>query len=499
MMSSKVLKETIRFITILVLGAIIAACNGSSGSSGSSGPQLCNQVGNDSPALYLRLMSSSSNWGSYDIAYNNCGGLPYSSNESNSTSSWNVYSQQNGQGNLYGTISVSYNTASGVTKLLSYESVVDAAYYLESVAVTLESTLTPTLTAENVVCPNCVPYSYPTSPASYSSGAKYRGVNLAGAEYDYAFQLPSLKDGGAYANQGMNTIRLPFLWEYLQSSSTNTQVKVDDPSVAINFNNPNAKNYAALVDQYVSKGMTVIIDMHNYMRYGSGGNSASTNIIGGSGKASAQQYAAAWVQIGTRFQNNPKVMFDLMNEPNNMSTELVLANYNVVLSALRKAGINNTVLLEGNGYSGAWSWASGGGYGTPNATVFNRDAINDSENNYIINVHQYFDYNYSGTSSDCVASNGSVNISGLTNYLTENDLKAMVTELGGANTQTCADDINTFLSKTISDSKYIGWTGWVGGYYGKSQVNYFGGLADGSQTTTMTNGFGENLTPQYTN
>ena len=334
-------------------------------------------------------------------------------------------------------------------------------------------------------------YNYPTTPSSYST-QQYRGVNLAGGEYDYAFQLPSVSDGAFYAQSGMNTIRLPFKWEYMQSSSTNTQDKVDDPSVAINFSNPNAKAYADLVQQYLDKGMVVILDMHNYMRYGT--NQA---IIGSgtAGSPSAQQYAAAWVQIGTQFKNNPHVIFDLMNEPNTMSTQLVLDNYNAVIPALRFAGINNQVLLEGNGWSGAWSWTSSSyDTATPqksNASVFVPSVIQDSANNYAINVHQYFDSNYSGTSNTCIA-NSVPDISGLTSYLATYGLQAMITELGGANTQDCADDINKFLS-TLPNN-YIGWTGWVGGQNGISQLNYFGVLSDGSQTITMTSGFQPNLT-----
>lgn len=343
----------------------------------------------------------------------------------------------------------------------------------------------------NFTSNNVVPvYNYPTTAVSYSK-QQYRGINLSGGEYDYAFELPSLSDGAFYAQSGMNTIRLPFKWEYLQSSSTNAQYQVNDPSVAIDFNNPNAKAYAALVQQYLSQGMVVILDMHDYMRYGT-----NQGIIGSgaAGAPTAQQYADAWVQIGNQFKNTPNVIFDLMNEPNTMSTQLVLDNYNAVIPALRNAGINNMVLLEGNGWSGAWSWTSNSyDTATPpksNASVFVPSAINDIANNYVINVHQYFDANYSGTSNTCVA-NSVPDISGLSTYLSTYGLQAVITELGGANTQDCANDINNFLS-TLPDS-YIGWAGWVGGQNAMSQVNYLGALGNGTETVTMSNGFQPNL------
>ena len=340
-------------------------------------------------------------------------------------------------------------------------------------------------------------YTYPTTPTKYTN-IPYRGVNLSGGEYDYAFQLPSLGDGAFYAQSGMNTIRLPFKWEYLQSTSTNTQTQDTNPSDPIDFvNNPNAKAYAALVNQYLAQGMTVIIDMHNYMRYGAYDDDSSTNnAIIGSGNIGAPtqaQYAAAWLQIGKQFANESNVIFDLMNEPNTMSTQLILDNYNAVLSVLRQNKINNLVLLEGNSWTGAWSWTSNSyDTATPplsNAQVFVPSAINDSYNNYAINVHQYFDSNYSGT-TNCVNSNP--DISGLVGYLNQYSLKAMVTELGGNNTQVCATDINNFLS-SLSSNYFIGWTGWVGGQNAASLYTYFGPFSDGTQTVTMTGGFGPNL------
>ena len=333
-------------------------------------------------------------------------------------------------------------------------------------------------------------YNYPTVPSQYNT-MPYRGVNLAGGDYDYAFQLPTLSDGAFYAQYGMNTIRLPFKWEYLQSTSTNTQVQDNNPSDPIDFvNNPNAKAYAALVNQYLAQGMIVILDMHNYMRYGT--NQA---IIGNgtAGSPTQAQYAEAWLAIGTEFQNESHVVFDLMNEPNTMSTQLVLDNYNVVLSTLRNAGINNQVLLEGNGWTGAYSWTDNS-YDTAspalsNAEVFVPSAIKDTQNNYVINVHQYFDNGYSGTSDSCLTT--LPDISGLNNYLTQTGLKAIVTELGGGNNQGCATDISAFLGSL--SSSFVGWTGWAGGSNATSLTTYFGPLSNGTQTVTMTNGFQTNL------
>ncbi len=322
-------------------------------------------------------------------------------------------------------------------------------------------------------------YNYPRTPSSYNL-LPYRGVNLSGADYDYSFAIPSINDGAFYAARGMNTVRLPVKWEYLQSGSTDPKVQANDPSIPINFNNPNAKAYANLVNELVAKGMYVIIDMHNYMRYGT-----SQAIIGSGGGPNPTDYANAWGAIAAKFKNDSHVIFDLMNEPNGMPTELILSNYNTAISAIRAVGANNLILLEGNHWSNALYWGTSMDGYSANSKVFLPSAIKDS--NYAINVHQYFDENYSGT-GECVPNSIPI-LSDLNKYLKDNNLKAIVTELGGNNTKDCANDINNFLKSLPNDGTYLGWTGWAGGTNAVTLFTYFG-----PNTLTMIDGYQPHLT-----
>jgi endoglucanase len=332
---------------------------------------------------------------------------------------------------------------------------------------------------------------YPAKPSQYSA-LQLRGVNLSGAEFDYAFNPPSLQDGAYYAAQGMNTIRLPVKWEYLQSDSTDPKQRGNDPAISIDFSHPNAAAYASLVTQYLDKGMTVIIDMHNYMRYG------NNQLIIGSGVSGAptkEQYAAAWAAIANQFKTQSNVIFDLMNEPNQMSSAVLLDDYNAAIAAIRQTGAKNLVLLEGNGWTGAQSWTNPSvDRETPprsNAEVFVPDAIHDSLNYYAINVHQYFDAYNSGTMPECVPGYHP-DISGLNNYLLQYKLNGIVSEMGGANTTTCSNDINAFLN-SLPPTQYIGWVGWSGGTNAQGMNTYFGRLGT-SVTQTMSLGFQPYLT-----
>ena len=100
---------------------------------------------------------------------------------------------------------------------------------------------------------------------------------------------------------------------------------------------------------------------------------------------------------------------------------------------------------------------------------------------------QYFDANYSGT-GECVPNSIPI-LSDLNKYLKDNNLKAIVTELGGNNTKDCANDINNFLKSLPNDGIYLGWTGWAGGVNAVTLFTYFG-----PNTLTMSDGYQLNLT-----
>ena len=59
--------------------------------------------------------------------------------------------------------------------------------------------------------------------SSASNASCFRGINLSGAEfgdrngvYGQKYAYPSKDIIAYYAIKGMNTVRLPFLWEHLQ-------------------------------------------------------------------------------------------------------------------------------------------------------------------------------------------------------------------------------------------------------------------------------------------
>ena len=325
---------------------------------------------------------------------------------------------------------------------------------------------------------------FPT-PTVYNT-LQYRGVNLSGAEFEKPYNLtPSAFDAYYFVTKGMNTVRIPFRWEYLQPNL----------GLAIDFTKGYGKQLMDLVGTLSNAGIYVIVDMHNYMRYplGSGNDGP---VIGVDSKATAVLYAKAWQEIAAeimrRNYNNNYVLLDLMNEPwssrgeslssspSKLSTEIILDNYIAAMTAIRSVGFKGMLLLEGNAFSGLLDWEANY-YGTPNATVFMPKNIPDS--NYAINVHQYLGQNAAPTTTDCVTPSTLLtlkNFSQFVTWMSTNKVPVILTETGGIPSSNCTQDINIFLSALESNAYqpgqggFIGWLGWTGGdaWYPVSDSNF---------------------------
>lgn len=106
-------------------------------------------------------------------------------------------------------------------------------------------------------------------------------------------------------DDGLNAFRLPVSWQYLVNNNLGGTLD------ATNF-----ANYDALVQGCINSGASMcIIDIHNYARW----NGA---IIGQGGPTNAQ-FSSLWSQLATKYANNAKVAFGLMNEPHDGNTSMI--------------------------------------------------------------------------------------------------------------------------------------------------------------------------------
>jgi endoglucanase len=296
----------------------------------------------------------------------------------------------------------------------------------------------------------------------------YRGVNLSSAEWgvssdgtgsipgthgtSYIYPDPAYAAGydavDYYIAKGMTLFRLPFRWERLQRIRNQP------------FDNAELQRLRTTVNRLLSKGAAVLLDPHNYARYG-------TSLIG-SGAVPNSDFADFWRRLANEFKGNPQVLFGLMNEPYGLRTEQWVSSANAAIDAIRGTGAQNLILVPGNAWTGAHSWNQSS-YGTPNAVALLN--IRDPANNVAFEVHQYFDSNFSGMSTSCVSSTiGAEKMRDFTQWLRANGKKGFLGEFAVGTSQTCLAGLENLLAYLDANQDvYIGWTYWAGGpWWGSS-------------------------------
>ncbi len=288
------------------------------------------------------------------------------------------------------------------------------------------------------------------SPARAASTTQYTGVNLAGADFGEAnlpgtygthYTYPTHAEVDYFVAKGMNIFRLPFRWERLQ----HRQLANFDPAELARLDD--------IVNYATGKGANVLLDPHNYARY-------YGEVIGEGVPVSA--FTDFWRKLANRYKSNPRVIFGLMNEPHSMSTELWREAANEAIQTIRATGATNLILVPGNAWSGAHSWAQNW-YGTPNAVAMLD--IRDRGNNYAFEVHQYLNGDSSGATAECVSATiGAERLPEFTRWLRQHGKRGFLGEFAGGRNETCYTALDQMLSYMDSNADvWLGWTWWAAG------------------------------------
>jgi endoglucanase len=278
----------------------------------------------------------------------------------------------------------------------------------------------------------------------------YRGINLAGGEFGSAipgndgsdYRFPTEAEVDYYMSKGMTTFRIGFKWERLQAAANGEFDAAYDAKLG------------AIVTYATSKGAHVILNPHNFARY-------YGNTVGSSQVPNAV-FADFWRRLSTEWASNPKVMFNLVNEPNTMPTEQWVGAANAAIAAIRAAGATNVIVVPGNAWTGAHSWYSNS-YGTPNAVAL-LDVV-DPADNVIFEAHQYLDPDSGGGGGNCVSTTvGSERLAGFIKWLRDNHKKGMIGEFAGGSNPTCNAAVTDMLTTIHGASDVLqGWLWWAGG------------------------------------
>lgn len=276
------------------------------------------------------------------------------------------------------------------------------------------------------------------------------GVNMSGAEFnggksgahlntDYVYPTGAELDWARMHH--MTAIRLPVLWERLQPV-------LDGPLDAGELQQLDAVLAAA-----ASRHLHVIIDLHDYGAY-------RGNDIGGP-KVSDASFATVWRLIALHEAATPNAVFGLMNEPHTIAASRWAISVAAAIHAIRGTGARNLILVSATRWDGAHSFLEGGA--DSNAAAL--ETLRDPADNMAIELHQYFDGDYSGTHTDCLApSNAVATLAPVTDWLRRTRHQGFLGEFGVTSAPGCLATLDAVLSHLDRNRDvWLGWTYWTAG------------------------------------
>lgn len=202
------------------------------------------------------------------------------------------------------------------------------------------------------------------------------GVDRSGTEYQCVKNDNEIFDGPsdqtsllAMQMWHINVVRIPLN---------------EDCWLGINGANPSGPVYQQAITNYVTQitkdNMYAIVDLH----WNAPGTTEAT---GQQDMADKDHSLMFWSSVATTFKNNPNVLFDLYNEPHDISwpcwkngtqcyTQSPIASMQDMINAVRQTGSTNVLLLGGLSYANDLSgWLA--------------NEPNDPEHNIVASFHMY--------------------------------------------------------------------------------------------------------------
>jgi endoglucanase len=164
-----------------------------------------------------------------------------------------------------------------------------------------------------------------------------------------------------------------------------------------------------------------VLDVHNFARWNGG--------IIGQGGPTNKEFADLWTQLATKYADSEFVIFELMNEPNDLIFDDWVVSSQAAVNAIRAAeAVPHIILLPGNNFSSAGTFISSG-WGAAMANITNPDK---STTNLIFDLHKYLDIDNSGDHEECVMDNVAATFEPVADWLRTNKRQAILSETGAA-------------------------------------------------------------------
>ncbi len=281
------------------------------------------------------------------------------------------------------------------------------------------------------------------------------GVNIAGAEFnakrlpgvlnkDYVY--PSPKDLAHFRDLGMNVVRVPIRWERIQQQP-NAPL---DPT--------ELEQLRRVVNSARDLGLCTLIDLHNY-------GSHSGRVVG-SADLPATAFIDVWLRLHQAFSDPNDAAFGLMNEPKAVPVPQWLTIAQDTVLALRNAGAKNLLMVGSGRWSGAHEWERSFD-GVSAASEFRN--FKDPLNNFAIELHQYADADYSGTTGTCIdAARLRTVMDKVTAWAKLEKKRLFLGEFGVADSPECLAALQVLLESMQDADAWLGWSYWAAGaWWGK--------------------------------
>jgi aryl-phospho-beta-D-glucosidase BglC (GH1 family) len=348
-----------------------------------------------------------------------------------------------------------------------------------------------------------------SGPRMYPTGPCYRGISRAGAEFGdqwdgwtgqtyYSWPNTNVAAGGMgsferwaaeldYAvGKGFNTIRLPISWERLQHN------------LGGEFNIIYQTALLNCVTQATTRGLYVIIDIHNYNRFATGTHANeqgtgqvqgySQQILSDGGTLTTAHLCNLWAKLALLFVGNAKVIFELMNEPHweppkpdeppsvPMTSTQWMAAQNAVIVAIRNTGATQLILTSNSRGSDVDHWYSVTIGGGPPDSVAALDLV-DPGSNFAHALHAYWVPDAANGTPARYTSYVAL-LQETTTWARDNGQKLFLTEFGTsvADGQAQIAALLDFLE--ANGDVWLGWAPWNLAPYLLTQTSY---VADGPQ------------------
>jgi endoglucanase len=141
-----------------------------------------------------------------------------------------------------------------------------------------------------------------------------------------------------------------------------------------------------------------------------------------------------------------------------MNQDLVVRLNQAAINGIRASGAKQEINVEGNYWSGAWSWTNTSNNGGTNGATMGR--LTDPLNKIVYQMHQYLDSDGSGTHEECVSSRvGEERLRAATSWLKQNKKVGIIGEFAAGNGTGCQEAIAGMLKYMQQNSDV--WQGWL--------------------------------------